>query len=378
MVQKPKITVKPGNHRDEEVLFYVFEYNEALIQTIKKLEGIRWSASNKSWYQKRADFDLNLMFALLSPYAFIDYSALKSGLSLTKNVINVNNALGADNIHRTTTIIPTGYIEKLEQKRYSESTIKSYVAYMQDFVHAFKDQDLVHLTHDEINAYILELIRTHNISASQQNIRINAIKFYYDKVLGNEKLIINIDRPRKQFTLPNVLSKNEIGKIIKLTKNIKHKAILLMLYSCGLRRSELVHMELTDINSKRNIIKIRGAKGNKDRYVNLAHNMLHLLREYYKAYKPNKYLFEGRNGAPYSYASIGKIVAEAGKRAGILGKVHPHLLRHSFATHHLEQGTDLRYIQEWLGHSSSKTTERYTHVTQHDLGRFKNPADDLF
>lgn len=378
MIHKASITLKPGHHRNKDVVFFVFAYNEDIIGLIKKLGHIKWSNTNKSWYQNKSDFNLNQAFTLLSPYAFIDYSAIKQPYSTSINTTAYSETDKPETTHRQKTKIPDGYLEKLEQKRYSKSTINSYVAYMKDFVHAFKNHDLETINTEDINAYILSLIKNYNISTSQQNIRINAIKFYYDKVLGNERLFIDIDRPRKQFTLPNVLSKDEVARIIGKTKNLKHRAILLMLYSCGLRRSELSSMELTDINSKRLIIKIRDAKGNKDRYVNLAHTMLELLREYYKAYKPRKYLFEGRKGEPYSYASIGKVVAAAGVRAGILNKVHPHLLRHSFATHHLEQGTDLRYIQEWLGHSSSKTTERYTHVTQHDLGRFKNPADDLF
>ena len=174
-----------------------------------------------------------------------------------------------------------------------------------------------------------------------------------------------------------VLSKNEIAAMINSTNNIKHKSLIALIYSCGLRRCEAINMELKDIDSNRMLIKIIAGKGKKDRYVQLAKSTLLLLREYYKKHTPCKWVFEGPNNKPYSAKSISNVIKSAAQKAGVKKRVYPHILRHSFATHHLEQGTDLRYIQEWLGHGSSKTTEICTHVSNKDFIKFKNPIDGL-
>ena len=237
---------------------------------------------------------------------------------------------------------------------------------------------MTNISVEEINNYLLELIRKGNISSSQQNQRINAIKFYYEKVLGREKFYYKIERPKRSNTLPNVLSTAEVKLMIDKTKNIKHKCIISLLYSAGLRRSELINLKLTDILSGQMQIKISNSKGNKDRYVGLSKHLLTLLRQYFLEYKPKEWLIEGQMGGQYSAGSILKTIKASARKAGIRRRVTPHMLRHSFATHHLESGTDLRYIQEFLGHSSSKTTEIYTHVAKTDFNKFKNPLDELY
>ena len=270
------------------------------------------------------------------------------------------------------------YKDLLIQKRYSENTIKTYCGYFQDFCNYFKNVNLVEITTDNINNYILHLIKSKNISISQQNQRINAIKFYYEKVLNRQKQFYNLHRPKKEYKLPKVLSKKEINKILDSSANIKHKSILMLIYSAGLRRSELLNICISDIDSERMVINIRGAKGKKDRISLLSINMLILLRKYYKEFKPVNYLFEGPDNSKYSSTSVSNILKKAAEKAGINKKVTPHMLRHSFATHLLEQGTDLRYIQELLGHSSSKTTEIYTHVSKRAIDKIKNPIDEFF
>lgn len=270
------------------------------------------------------------------------------------------------------------YKELLVQKRYSDNTQKIYCNYFKDFSLNFKNELLEKLTISQINAYILNLIQSKNISISQQNQRINAIKFYYEKVLGREKQYYELHRPNKEHKLPKVLSKNEVKNILNSCNNIKHKCILMLIYSAGLRRSELLNLTIPDIDSERMVININGAKGMKDRISLLSDNLLKLLREYYKEYKPKKYLFEGANKGKYSPTSVANILKKAALKAGIHKNVTPHMLRHSFATHLLEQGTDLRYIQELLGHNSSKTTEIYTHVSKRAIDKIKNPVDDFF
>jgi site-specific recombinase XerD len=270
------------------------------------------------------------------------------------------------------------YHRLLIQKRYSKNTQKVYLNYFSDFCRKFGPGNIDHVSKEKINAYICELIRERNISASQQNQRINAIKFYYEKVLGREKEYYELHRPHKEHRLPKVLSKNEVKGILSSCVNLKHKTILMLIYSAGLRRSELIDLKISDIDSERMVINIMGAKGKKDRISLLSKNMLSLLRSYYKAYRPKKYLFEGQAGGKYSPTSIANILKKAAIKAGIRKTVTPHMLRHSFATHLLEQGTDLRYIQELLGHSSSKTTEIYTHVSKKAIDQIKNPVDDFF
>ncbi len=185
----------------------------------------------------------------------------------------------------------------------------------------------------------------------------------------------HIDRPFKDQRLPKVISKEEILTMIRLTKNIKHKCIIELLYSAGLRRSELLNLKVKDIDSKRMIISIEKAKGNKDRQTILSKTVLKDLRKYFKQYKPNKYLFEGQHKEQYSSSSVLQIVKRAAKQSNIIKPVTPHMLRHSFATHLLEEGTDIRIIQSLLGHNSIKTTEIYAHVANHQIINIKNPLD---
>jgi len=276
---------------------------------------------------------------------------------------------------KATNKLPHGYLELLLQKRYSKSTIATYTNYFRQFRAQFQNRDLNSVSVEEINNYILELIRINRISISQQNQRINAIKFYYEQVLGRKKEYYQINRPRKESKLPTVLSLDEIEIILELTKNMKHKCILMTIYSGGLRRSELINLKLEHIDSRRMLIKVCGSKGKKDRFTLLSERLLKELRVYYLQYQPRIWLFEGQDGGPYSATSIEKIFQASVKRAQIRKYVTPHSLRHSFATHLLEQGINLRYIQELLGHASTKSTEIYTRVASNALMKIQNPLD---
>ncbi|MEN8201269.1 MAG: tyrosine-type recombinase/integrase [Bacteroidota bacterium] len=246
---------------------------------------------------------------------------------------------------RTANQLPKAYLELLQRKRYSKSTILTYTNYFRQYSGYFQGRDLKTIRIEEINTYILELIRYKRISISQQNQRINAIKFYYEQVLGRKREYYQINRPRKESKLPTVLTLNEIERILDLTKNKKHRCILMTIYSAGLRRSELINLKVEDIDSQRMLIKVCGSKGKKDRFTLLSERLLAELREYYPLYRPSIWLFEGQNGGPYSATSIEKVFRAGIKRAQILKYVTPHSLRHSFATHLLEQGINLRYIE---------------------------------
>ncbi|WP_204273786.1 site-specific tyrosine recombinase/integron integrase [Draconibacterium mangrovi] len=374
MNTRPQIKLEQGKHQQQEVILVKFAHNQQITNRLKELFPVRWSSSLWSWTIAKADFNLSRFFETFRELAYIDYSALKAQAKSTSPKI-----VKRDYSHRSKIELPKGYLELLKQKRYSESTIRSYCAYFKDFIHHFCNTDLDRLTQEQINNYILSLVQNEKISASQQNQRINAIKFYYERVKTGERRLFSIERPRKSKQLPKVLSKEEIQNIILNCNNIKHKCILSLIYSAGLRRSELIKLKLTDIHSDRGLIRIESAKGQKDRYSLLSSSLLKLLRVYYKQYRPQYWLFEGQSpGQPYSAGTIGKILKEASLKAGIRNRVTPHMLRHSFATHLLEQGTDLRYIQELLGHGSSKTTEIYTHVSKRYIEGIKNPLDDIF
>lgn len=369
MPNKPAIKLDYGYHRNLKVVLIRFEYNLKLIEQVKKFPGSRWSQSKRCWYLPANNFHLDIFSNKISGIAAIDASNIKDN-----GVSNISNGRVKKSL---STKLPKGYLEILEQKRYAKSTIKTYTSYFRQFVDYFSGQSLDKVNVEQINDYLLKLIHEESMSPSKQNQYINAIKFYYEKVLGREKQYYKIGRPKKEEKLPDVLHKEEIASMIRLTKNPKHKSLIAVIYSCGLRRSEAINLKLSDIDSKRMLIKIRGAKGKKDRYVQLAISTLELLREYYKKEKPEIWVFEGRDKQQYSATSIVNDVKNAAKRAKIRKRVYPHILRHSYATHNLELGIDLRYIQEWLGHASTKTTERYTHVSENNFKNFKNPIDDL-
>ena len=367
-----KIVLTNNTHQEKQVVVFDFAYNSKIKDTIKSI-GAQWSQNRKFWYIAKKEFSLSNVYDILKTDYSLDYSALrpKSKKNIDARSINISEK-------KAKVEIPDKYKDLLDQKRYADNTKTIYLAYFADFIKYYEGKKIETITQEEINHYILKLIREKNISSSQQNQRINAIKFYYEKVLGRYKQYYDIERPRNSTVLPNVLSISEIKQIIDNTKNVKHKCIISLLYSGGLRRSELINIEISDILSEQMQIKIRNSKGNKDRYVGLSSYLLELLREYYHQFRPKKWLIEGQNGGKYSAESVLKVVKNSAKRAGISRKVTPHMLRHSFATHHLENGTDLRYIQAFLGHSSSKTTEIYTHVAKTDISKFRNPLDTMY
>lgn len=266
---------------------------------------------------------------------------------------------------------------KLKMKRYAESTIKTYIIMIKKFFRFTYPLSIDMINQDVVYHYFNEIVLKQKVSASYQNQSINAIKFYLEQVLDHEKTVYDIDRPRKLKSLPKVLSQMEVQKIIENVKNIKHKAILSTIYGCGLRISECTNLRLTDVDSDKNRIWVRNTKGRKDRLTLLPKVLLAMLRTYFVAYKPKIWLFESPNGTQYSTSSIRKVFLRAKSAARIRKPATVHTLRHSFATHLLESGTNLRYIQKLLGHNSSKTTEIYTHVAESNLTSVVSPLDSI-
>ena len=266
----------------------------------------------------------------------------------------------------------------LLSKRYSANTINTYSEALKSFLTFCNTKAIKEITNDDVIAYNNDYILKHNLSSSYQNQIVNAIKLYFKIVKETAIDIDKIHRPKREKVLPNVLSKEEINLILNAHSNMKHKTMLSLIYSCGLRRSELLNLKPTDIDSNRNIVIIRQGKGKKDRIAPLSPKILVMLRAYYSVYKPKIWLFEGQiENEAYDARSLSNVLKQALTKAGITKPVSLHWLRHSYATHLLESGTDLRYIQELLGHSSSKTKEIYTHVSTKSLQQIKSPFDNL-
>jgi len=272
---------------------------------------------------------------------------------------------------------PDAFIQKLEVNYYSASTAKTYISLFERFVNHFKDVELLDINEQNIQDYLQHLVRQHK-SESYVNQMVNAIKFYYENVLEMPNRFYAIDRPRKRGTsLPKVISKEEVKALINHAPNIKHKCIISLLYGAGLRRSELLKLKLADIDSKRMVIVVQNGKGKKDRQTVLSPRLLEDLRTYYREWQPHTFLFEGAKGGMYGTTTVNKVIKIAAANAGIKKNISAHTLRHSFATHLLEDGVDLRYIQSLLGHSSTKTTEIYTQVATHNIINISNPLDGL-
>ena len=266
----------------------------------------------------------------------------------------------------------------LKSQRYSPNTIKTYTDALGVFFQFHSNKAAEQLEIADIIDFNTGYILRKNLSASYQNQVINAIKLFYRNRFNRVMDLNNIQRPRREKRLPNVLSKQEIKAILEAPTNLKHRAMLSLIYACGLRRSELLNLSLSDVHSDRNLLFIRQSKGKKDRVVPISNKIIEMLREYYKAYKPKTWLFEGQyTGEQYSERSLQLVLKQALQKAGNKKPVSLHWLRHSYATHLLESGTDLRYIQELLGHASSRTTEIYTHVSTKNLQQIRYPFDDL-
>ncbi|MBK0370708.1 site-specific tyrosine recombinase/integron integrase [Flavobacterium agrisoli] len=342
-------TAKTIIHKGTARIAVCFEKNTELIARIKTIADARWSASLQLWHlpdtvENRLRFHIPIKVTLSE----------EAVLALQR------------------------FDFWLHSKRYSNSTIKTYTDGLKSFLLFFSDKPIAEITNQDVIRYNNEFILKKHLSSSYQNQIVNAIKLYFKTVLETKIEIEKIHRPKREKKLPNVLSKDEVKAILEASGNLKHKTMLCLIYSCGLRCGELLALQPVHIDSKRNIILLKNSKGKKDRIVPLSPKILELLRTYFKAYKPMNYLFEGQiAGSPYSDKSLQSVLKQALQKANISKPVTLHWLRHSYATHLLESGTDLRYIQELLGHNSSKTTEIYTHVSTKSIQQIKSPFDDL-
>ena len=273
--------------------------------------------------------------------------------------------------------MPGEYTECLVRLGYSDATIRNYVAQFAAFLKWVHPKTSYQFDHDDVHRYLLYLIRKRGAGRSLQNQAINAIKFFNERVNKNERTTYFIERPKKAVTIPAVLSEEEIIGLVSHTPNLKHRFLIVLLYSAGLRISELLNLKMVDIDIGRKVIHVRSGKGNKDRITILSKTACEILSEYSLHYQPKEYIIEGPGHKMYSQRSVNHIIKRSALAAGIKKNVSAHTLRHSFATHLLENGIDLLYIQSLLGHQNSRTTERYTHVTTKGFAQIASPLDRI-
>lgn len=371
------ITLKHLLIEDQKHIGIQFTPNKQVEKLVMTLPQVQWNAQFNMYSIPNTKEHFSLIFETFRGIAWINgphffKGKVRKGQNGHINLDDFRNRISRNDYR----YCPEEYLSKLEYKRYSMNTARTYISCFEKFMNHFKQYDLMTINEEDIQNYLNELARK-GVSSSQLNQILNSVKFYYETVKEMPNRFYSIERPFKEKRLPKVLSKEEIFKIIESTPNIKHKCIVSLLYSSGLRRQELLNLKIEDVDSKRMMLKISRGKGHKDRYTLLSPKVLNDLRLYFKQWRPKEYLFEGAPGKQYGRTSVSKIITKAAKKAKIGKKVTPHMLRHSFATHLLENGTDLRYIQSLLGHNSSKTTEIYTQVTFANIQHVQSPFDSL-
>lgn len=367
-------------HRDMHCIALKFPYNAELVSIVKKIDGIKFSKTHACWYVAERKNLIGEFLAAFKGKAWVNYTALKStsvetSINAQQHVVPKNKFLPP--LSENHQIMMRMMEQKLTLRGYSGNTKRTYLQQVKDFLCFYNTTAVEEITETEIQNYMLYLVEKKQISTSTQNQAINAIKFLLEKILKQDRKIYALDRPLREKKLPEVLSQHDVFQIFSATSNLKHRLMLMLIYSAGLRRSELINLRLGDIDVHRRVVLIRGGKGKKDRQSILAESIIPLLRQYLEEYKPLLWIFYGPGGTQYSASSLQKILKRAVTKVGIKKAVRLHMLRHSFATHLLESGTSTRYIQVLLGHESSKTTELYTHVANTEIYKIKSPLDSL-
>lgn len=397
-----KVQLKPIFHQGRECIGIYYEVSFTLNGLLRSKAGARWSQTHKCWYVPLSRDDYNNVCLALKGRVELEEQELQGYLDKKKavnavipevpdpvpvkepNVIQPVKRVSVEPVVQVQPInqaVLPALKQELVLRAYSSSTIKTYINEVRVFLGAIGSHPAATYTVQQLRDYLQYCFEHLKLSENTLHSRINALKFYYEQVLKREKFFWDIPRPKKPMQLPKLLNEDELARLFNSIQNKKHKAILFTAYSAGLRVSEVVNLKLADIDGKRMQIHIRDAKGKKDRYVNLSPVLLDILRQYVKMVKPTpkEYLFESeQTGKAYPTRTVQQIFTNAKKKAGILKEVGIHSLRHSFATHLLDKGTDIRYIKDLLGHFDIKTTERYLHVSKKQLVNVISPFDDLW
>lgn len=344
-----------GIHKEKEVIWISFPKNNDLIASLKKQVKAKWSQSQKCWYVSD-----------LAHYRELFGLEAKSIGKYAFQKIDLANQSAFERFR-----------EQLALKGYSPNTVKTYCLEFAQFLYVLKSHPATDISEEQLRSYCLYCIQKLKLSETQMHSRLNALKFYYEQILHRDKFFVDIPRPKKPSLLPRVLSVADVRALFNATKNSKHLLMLKLCYGMGLRVSEVVKLKINHIDNQRMQVLIAAAKGKKDRYVALPESIREELRTYYLEYHPKEYLFEGQYGGQYAIRSVQAVFEHAMRKARINKPVGIHCLRHSYATHLLEYGTDISHIQKLLGHQNIKTTQIYTHVSQNTLTGVKSPLDRL-
>lgn len=364
----PTVVLDCAMHRGQQILTFSFDRNREIARVLQEHLRALWSQTRQCWYMPMTRANKVMAFEVLHRYCILDDAKLipkEQRHEANMGDIVLDDAT-RENIAR--------FRKWMQTKRYSEATVDTYAKLVAFFCKYLQMKHYSSMTPMIVARFNYDFIVRPHKSISYQNQAINAIKQYFE-YCGIEVEMGAIERPRKEKKLPVVLSMGEVQRLILQAHNLRHKTLLVLIYSGGFRLGEAINLRLRDIDSDRMLVHIKAAKGRKDRYTLLSTRALVILREYCAVYTPTDFLFESAPGKAYAKRSVQHVVKMAAKRAGITKHITPHSLRHSFATHLLENGTDLRYIQNLLGHNSPKTTMIYTHVSDMAVQKIRNPFD---
>ncbi len=374
------ITIKKIHHRGSDQLALFFSYNEKLIDIARGIGGIRWSHTHSCWYLPDTEENFKTIFRAFKGKAWLDLSEIrrsaaapvhKKAKQKSTHLTPYKNKLSEkarDQIEKM--------VRNMRASNYSDSSIRVYRSMVEVFL-GFIGKEANEITMEDVRDFQYHFWVKKEYSNATQRQFIAAFKHLLEVVPEVKIDPEAIDLPRKERALPKVLSEEEVMRILGVIRNIKHFVSVGLLYSSGLRLGELLDLRIADLDFDRMQIHVRKGKGYKDRYVGMSQHLVPVIQNYIRMYAPREYFINGQGGGRYTAGSVRKFLDKAAKKAGIKKHVTPHMLRHSYATHLLEAGVDIRHIQELLGHSKPETTMIYTHVTTKQLTDIKSPLDKL-
>jgi integrase/recombinase XerD len=381
--QRGAVTFESKMHRNNHCIFIKYKFNNQITNRLKQITKPKWSSTYKAWYV--IDTEANRIALQLPLVTHTEYTVqkfnpekeqIKTDLKNEQSILTL--IYKSKNIAECNQMVLAETLQLLNLKGYATTTKRTYINELAHFLSDIKNKPAVALTITDIKKYFNYLIDKINLKEATIHSRMNALKFYYEKVCDQPQFFITLPRPKKHLQLPKVLSEEKILEVIMSIGNLKHKAIVMMGYSAGLRVSEVVKLRWVDIDFDRMTIFIEKGKNKKDRIVPLAASMYYLLLQYKKMYQTTYWIFDGQlNGTNYSVRSAEQVFRKACELLQLPPHLSFHKLRHSYATHLLENGTDISYIQKLLGHNDVRTTLIYAKVALPNLIAVESPLDKL-